>query len=353
MSNLGKNFTFLITPHSHKWAVKHYSVDTFYGDNETSCPSGIELEVSAVSASLNNVVHLETRTNFTELMATNELTAIYYNHRLADATLAVLQDTGNYKCNYTLAQPLVWGHPESIDENYIKDFATGPPQLVFPDEYISNENNTDYTGFDFSYFKSRQYASSKNCSSWHYRPFCDGEKFYNPKHYERVGKEFYDYADFKETLYQCPKGTALLPSIYKYEYTQMDQKEKLNCSEYKCNGFESFSMNLIINETTNKTVECSKSNIGQEFNTTEFILKCPDPERFCRTMRLNEGYFKNDPFDMNTKFFGENEEPTKKSKKNIIVECVIAAVLVIVIVIISIIIYLKIKKAKEAETVNI
>ena len=113
LTKYGKNYSFLVTPYAHIYAKKRFGVETFIGDNEQSCPSGIELEDEGSDASAGS--HLETRTYYNENMIGGDI--LFHNPflRFTDATIAVLMDTGNYKVNWANAVPLVYGHPESID----------------------------------------------------------------------------------------------------------------------------------------------------------------------------------------------------------------------------------------------
>ncbi|KAI5537059.1 regulation of choline O-acetyltransferase protein, partial [Trichomonas vaginalis G3] len=126
----GRDFSFLVTPYAHKFAVKRFGVEVFVGDDRT-CPSGLEIENDGGQGTAGS--HLEARSYMSDLMVgmTIQTKSGPYS-RLTDAVLAVLMDTGNYKVNWRMGQPLVWGHPESIDGKPIPNFAIGPPQNVFP-----------------------------------------------------------------------------------------------------------------------------------------------------------------------------------------------------------------------------
>lgn len=64
------------------------------------------------------------------------------------------------------------------------------------------------------------------------------------------------------------------------------------CGDYACNGFESFTW-----RSGQTSITCT-----QEGQSTSFgwgTLYCPSPERFCRSVKLNEAHFTGDPFDEN------------------------------------------------------
>lgn len=256
----GKNFTFLITPYAQIYAQKHYGVTKFTGDTG-SCPAGIEIEDGGSSGTQGS--HLEGRVFMTELMTgtTIQTTGGPFN-RLTDASLAILQDTGNYKCTWSMAQPMVWGHPESIDGNYITNFGIGSPQKVFPDGYIVDYGSTaEYTGFDYKFFGYNSEGNTWDCvSNLEYsnvKAYCDGKKFYNPNGYSTIGSNWvYDFMPFKFPSTVCPSGQAMIPS------TSSVQK----CGEYVCNGYENFTFKLYKTsyDNTYQQLTCTKQNVGQK-----------------------------------------------------------------------------------------
>lgn len=119
----GKKFKFLTTPYAHIFAKKHYGVEVFEGD-DNNCRSGIEIELNGGSGTAGGYVDF--RPFYTEAIIGQDVEGKSHSfNRITDVTIALLQDTGNYKCNWSMAQPLVWGNPESqIGGKFIKDFAT-------------------------------------------------------------------------------------------------------------------------------------------------------------------------------------------------------------------------------------
>lgn len=312
----GKRFTFLVTPYAHIFAKKQFGVETFYGD-DGNCPSGIEIEDGGGKGTRRS--HVEGRTYMTDLMTgvTIQTTAGPFN-RLTDATLAILQDTGNYKVNWRMGQPLVWGHPESINDQYIKDFATGPPQNVFPAYYnydASNNYPIGYTGFNFKYYGPTNAYNAPSCpnSNSDLQKYCNAKSFYNPKSYSKTGQDaVYDFMPLIYPNSVCPKGQATL-------LTSLQGSKQ--CGTYKCNGYESFTIEVPIDTFGGKkTVTCTKSNVGKVTSDPLYISSdhqwsmqrmywCPDPERFCRSVKLSEMYFRNDPFLNYTKQLVDVPDP--------------------------------------------
>lgn len=310
----GKSFTFLVTPYAHIFAQKHFGVDTFTGDDGTSCLSGIELEDGGGGGTAYS--HVEGRTFMSELMVgvTIQLQSGPFI-RMTDASLAVLEDTGNYKTNWSYARPLIWGNPESIDGKIINDFATGPPQTSFPSGYMKNvsSNYDDAAGFDFKFFgrASVMNTSRINCrnpTSDATQAYCSArETFYNPKNLNQIGAVWvYDFIPFKMPEVVCPSGKAVIPG-------QINSGKIDRCGEYTCNGYDNFTIRLYneIGSDSYNTVTCTKAIAGVPFTSNIYIKGdtrhypkvswCPDPERFCRTMKLHDMYFVADPFDLSTK----------------------------------------------------
>lgn len=310
----GKFFTFLTTPKAHIFAAKRYGNDTFYGDDEnTSCPAGIELEDGGASGT--QISHLEARTFMTELMVGENIQKTGQFMRLTDATLAVLLDTGNYKVDYTLAQPLVWGNQESIRDQPIADFAMGPPQTTFPDGYFANSSETnDFTGFDYRFNGNISDALTDEgfCpnQTTGYSNYCNEDlryTFYNPKKLPKFADSWvYDFQFVKYPRHVCPKDSIILPGA---------STENEPCFKFECHGYDSFDV-YIKTETTDTKKTCNRENIYEKFNyTLETADKvrhvwCPDPERFCRTQKLYSMHFVNDPLDLSTKQLTDDTENT-------------------------------------------
>ena len=241
--------------------------------------------------------------------------------RFTDATMAVLMDTGNYKVNWANLKPLVYGHPESIDGNPIPGFAIDPPQYSFPSNYLikydGEDEKSDYTGFDFLHFgKPSDITSTSNidCENDDFKQYCKANtKFYNPENKLFIrNNTLGDYQMLSIPYKVCETGKAMLPG-YIYEE---------NCHEYICNGYESLFMEIIVNNDKINTLTCNRWKKGMKFyyeqehhrdDRYSYLHKryftCPDPERFCRTMKLSSMYFDKDPLDPNTKVLEGTPQP--------------------------------------------
>ncbi|EAX94826.1 GP63-like [Trichomonas vaginalis G3] len=314
----GKVMKFITTPYAHIFATKHFGTDTFVGDNGT-CPSGIEIENSGGSGIAGS--SLEGRVYMTDIMTGLSLQQGGQFNRLTDASMALLQDTGNYKVTWSMGQPLVWGNPESIDGNPIKDFAIGSPQKVFPSNYFLNFSAADqsYTGFDYKFYGYASYNNQWNCSDSSVsiypkvKEYCTGKSFFNPNNEKYIGSlGEYDFMPIINPMYVCGTGKAVIPSTLE----SLD-----HCGEYKCNGYTSFTIKMPTDMAGGtKTITCNSSNVDVLISEKIYVTSnhtgsyyplkywCPPPERFCRSVKLHEMHFKSDPFLNSSVQFDNDEE---------------------------------------------
>lgn len=95
----------------------------------------------------------------------------------------------------------------------------------------------------------------------------------------------------------CPSGKATIQGLTYYGDD--------TCASYTCNGYTSFTLDVITDETTNSTTSFTCSSKGQTYSFTRFFtsttytqktITCPSPEQFCRTREMLEQYFTSDPF---------------------------------------------------------
>ncbi|EAX96018.1 GP63-like [Trichomonas vaginalis G3] len=366
LRKFGKKFTFLVTPYSHLYAKKRFGVDKFYGDSGKSCPAGIELEDQGGDGT--SMSHLEKRTYFTDLMVGSYSESNTPHIKFSDALMAVLMDTGNYKFNWVNAQPLVFGHQESLNSKPMEEFAMEPPQKVFPQGYFFTENNS--VGFDYRSFEVHQIFLKDNentCKHAGFELYCSDAKykFYNPNKEPLIGIDY--LADFQKIIdpeYYCENKKVILPG-YLNDMPKSDYAEghfENLCGTFKCNGYESFEFNVVDADNKEITQKCTKENINSSFiypvkfisdktNRVSKINYCPDPEQFCRTIKLSLMNFNKDPLDEKTKVLeGDPQTPPEWSlnyddlekeikEKKIIGIVVVVSVIVIIALIIALISY--------------
>ena len=301
--------------------------------------------------------------------------------RLTDALIAILQDTGNYICNWSMARPLVWGNPESqIGGKPIKDFALGPPQLVFPKQYISQndveslviqEHTLDFVGFNYKYGGYDVTEDPKNDCSEEWANLCKAPKFYNPLKRKYISiYSIFDYAALKLPFKTCDDGEGMIPGDGQ-------------CRKYICNKYDSFTLltpGLIdLNGSEISNVTCTKEDPDRLFiagNANDYPVyrnvSCVHPELFCRAMKLSEMHFVRDPFDPDlsvkqlddgtnnninsTNTSDTNEKSNNSNKSNniikIVVPCVVVGVIIIVAIIITVIVIRKKRQSNEDKSDN-
>eukprot|EP00966_Prymnesium_polylepis_P202690 4695866-Prymnesium_polylepis.1 len=101
--------------HQEVWAVTRVSVDHIADALAMHFPQGAELENQPTSGGGCWGSHWEQR-----LMANEVMAAVTSHSAVYSAlTLAALEDSGWYRANYTMAEPLLWGRLQSCS------FATG------------------------------------------------------------------------------------------------------------------------------------------------------------------------------------------------------------------------------------
>ncbi|EAY02268.1 hypothetical protein TVAG_030840 [Trichomonas vaginalis G3] len=287
--------------------------------------------------------------------------------RLTDASIAILQDTGNYICNWSMARPLVWGNPESqIGGKPIKDFALGPPQLVFPKRYLyysnsvfvnTNNNHPSFVGFDF---KHGGYLLQLEA------PQSYSGTFYNPLNFTYLSrfKEF-DYAPVRYPAVKCKDGEAMIPNDGV-------------CHPYICNRYDNFTLittdygdydGNLINITCTKDDPNRTMTVKLPGKIEIYInVTCVDPELFCRSVKLSDMHFVRDPFDpdlsvkqlddpylntANSTTTNTTESSSEKDGKSIVpyVAGGVSAAVVIVIIVVVTIVILK-RKSNHEDNAN-
>lgn len=347
----GKTHKFLVTPHAHKFAVMQWGVDKFTIDG-VSVPSGIEIEDGGGIGTAGS--HVECRIGNQDLMIGVNLQGDVgpYN-RITPLTAAILLDTGNYDIVWSKIQPLVWGNKESIDGNYIKNFVTGSPANVFPQQYIYRPKSDPYfdnCGFTFKTIGGLNIVDiSKNdpynCSLNEYKKYastkayCGAEKFYNPNNDVQIGGNWpfdFQIVHFPNTEI-CGVGSACIAGMK-------------SCGDYIIsNDNKSFSINI----EKDIKLECNEKNVGKivkKIGNYEYSdgVKCPPIQQFIRTVKIME----------EQQFFTENPlvdiiqnettpENKKRLSKGIIIGIVVACVIVVTIVVVVVIIVIKKHNSKN------
>ena len=302
MKRQNKEMRFFVTPHAHTFAVKHFGLETFEGDDGQSCPSGIELE--DYDEDFN---HPKERVYFTEQINYMLFTTTEKFARITDVTLALLLDTGNYQINYTYFQPILWLNGDSIDGKIHSEYALGNFK-EFPEGYAWDfySEFPQRGSFDYMYTGDAYSNTAINCSGSYegqeiteieFNRYCASESFYNPNNANQIGMYgSSDYTAVKIPDSACESGQAVLPGFSNCLFYSITKKDI------------SFTSISDMQYPEGLTFVCSSSNEGQEFTYRSFTnengnlliqkhrFKCPNQERFRRSIQLYNSYFTADPF---------------------------------------------------------
>ena len=382
LDKYGLRRTFLVTPHAHKLAQKHFGIDEIRGDDGSTCPSGIELENGGGQGTA--TAHPESRVYLSELMVGVSISDHGNFNRFTDVSMAFLLDTGNYDVDWRKGQPILWGNGNSINGRPIPGFATEPPQSVFPDQYLYNFTDfSDYCGFDYKFHGGARRARAAELSS---NP---GYRFYNPNNGHVIGvSNIYDYIPFRFPQKQCPANRACIPG------------EFLTCGDSSCDFGACFDYTLEGDTLTykytdngeHKEIVCTPQDEGilkqTTQNTFDIVYKCPNIERFRRSIKMHDAYFTKDPFsddDEEQSSFDEetpdapgegetsgsknenqnntmngsenvdedgNNQPKRNNKAGIIAGAVIGVIAVLVIIVVIVVIILRKPKPVDDDVEN-
>ena len=299
----GKQRVFLTTPYSHIYAVKHFGVEYFYGDDGTRCPSGIELEDYD-----DNYNHLKSRMFFTEVFSSLTYTTTGPFIRFTDASLALLLDTGNYDVDWSYASPILWLNSDSIDGSNFSDKALSS-YLDYPSEYYATYVGvpTHTMGFDYKYEAKSYYRTSISCedydpsdeSTYDYETnyYCSNPGYYDPDNDGYTGlNPQQDYTPTKYPRKICPEGYATFPGnsgCLRYELKKSSILIKIDDD---------------IGNPDGVTYKCTSKNEGEKmsyrvqiessgkFEIRKYVFYCPNNERFRRSIQMYYSKFTSDPF---------------------------------------------------------
>ena len=130
-SGINREFSFISTKNIKEFIKRKYGDDDFGTmANGQICEAGIELEDDGGEGS--KWKHPEMRVYPLEIMG--YLHQEGKKHSISDLTLTMLNSSGYYQVNFDMAEPYVFGYPESNDGKPINKFVPGyhPPSYVPP-----------------------------------------------------------------------------------------------------------------------------------------------------------------------------------------------------------------------------
>lgn len=302
--NQQRAYHFLVTPKSHQFAINHYNTTTIQFEGTSAVKLGIELETSpGIEKS-----HPEALRYLTDIM-TGFIIAEPNFSRITDVTLAMLLDTGFYEVGWETFQPIIWGNSKIAINELRANWSSDYPQDAYPSNYFYNGNySNDFSTFDFKHYGliNASKLVNANCQNGQISPiYCPNRDLWNPQNYELTFNDSNtDWSLIKEITNTCPDGTALIPGNVNH------------CGKYTCkddNSSFTFVYQEKVNDHAEQTVTCTEEWIGNKnitynykFSTTKSgtetittisgsVIWCPDPQRFCRTVKEYESKFSSDP----------------------------------------------------------
>lgn len=134
-SGIKREFNFVSTKNIKEFIKRKYGDDDFGTmANGQLCEAGIELEDDGGEGS--KWKHPEMRVYPLEIMG--YLHQDGKKHSISDLTLTMLNSSGYYQVNFDMAEPYVFGYPESNDGKTINKFVPGIPAKDWPERYQCN-----------------------------------------------------------------------------------------------------------------------------------------------------------------------------------------------------------------------
>ena len=318
----GKTMRFLVTPYSHIFATKHFGLQEFVGDDGTKCPSGIELEDFE-----NDYNHPKGRVYFSEQITSYVSTITKTFARFSDVTMALLLDTGNYEIDHKIFQPNMWLNGDALDGRTHSSFALGD-YSDFPSEYVADPFSSfpQNCGFTYKFYGTPATTNAYNCSQTaeengvtedELEYYCKSQEYYNPRQESVIGSlGTYDYAPIILIDEACSDNQAALPGFSL-------------CMSYNITDSEVvFTTASDMQFPDGIKFTCSSANEGQTFTYRSYTndngdltikkhtFRCPNQERFRRSMQLFDSYFAADPFTGDGFSYTQRYQPEKQGQSN-------------------------------------
>lgn len=282
---------FVSTPSIRKFVKERYGNDEFF---TPTCQAGIEMEDDGPEGS--RLTHLEARVYPNENMnASPKPDAI-----ISEITLALLEATGYYEVNMSLAEPLTFGTAITNKGVPMKDFITGIPLVDWPQNYQCNFIGTftstrmctpDKKSISFD----ECYRHEHNCPNF-ISEVCDDLPFFDPYNTGYVGTD--DWNDWMmspwrgrlctidETLSVTRRGATPGKNAMCFDATLSKTNEndmtRPRCYTIECKD-DYFTVKI-----GSMTAECHKENEVLTFPDSIYKygnLTCPDPVDICKLWR--------------------------------------------------------------------
>lgn len=294
----GKTFKVFQTPNAIKVSQRRFARKYLAKD----IPLGIELENLGGSGTAGS--HVKGRTYYNEIMAGICLPP----QRISEITLSLLEDTGWYEANWSMAEPLPWGDGKSFSDSEIPDFPITPPDQL-PDNYICPHYRNK------EYLCNYDYSGVSECGVPLYVPNCDKQKTSDEreicrakKWYDSLGSHWFGPADTFDYM-KILKAREWLMCSEQWSKTLVEESKNSMmtfgsdsvCSEIVLDTNSQFKKMAGCYRTTclyNNTVTKMTLASGDEIYCTrkgevKFIgnlsIICQDPKLVCKMRDFNKG----------------------------------------------------------------
>jgi leishmanolysin len=136
----GKKFELVTTPAIQKFILDRFGITEMM----PGVPTGMEIEDGGGGGTAGS--HPESRVYLSEVMC-----GIFVGYvTISGLSLAILDDTGWYEVNYSLAEPHPWGSGASLGAAPLTSFLNTAPQIAYPKHYLCWEKDAKHhCNFDF------------------------------------------------------------------------------------------------------------------------------------------------------------------------------------------------------------
>ena len=298
----GKQFVVENGPYAHKYAVEKYGLEYM----APGVKSGILIEDMGGEGT--KLSHPKNSVYFTEVMTGVRIQIV----RISNLTFSMLEDTGFYDVNFSMAEPFAYGIGESMGIDKITNFTIDPPQQVFPSHYLCSNPNEMACSWDHLSGAQCDSATFVNCSNpqtGEKASFCEAKAFYDPKGTGYMGTSgVFDYQIIKYPYSNFICTDEEQNSKENAQFGNLFGNKSMCAMSSLINGFGvnperpgCFKMTCDENGELSVYVDrqrkvCSKKDESLSFYGYLGSLKCPDPKLIC-SMKSFLGYAPEKPSD--------------------------------------------------------
>ncbi|OHS95782.1 hypothetical protein TRFO_38081 [Tritrichomonas foetus] len=278
--------------------IKKYIKERFGNDDfGPDCQAGIELEDDGGDGSEGS--HPEARAFPREFLRLNTDAK---RSIISSLSLTLLQATGHYDVDMSMAELLTFGDPLTNGGVPIKDFSIGSPQRTWPEIYQFPKAEAGTIGYGcYPDLRARAKFSREkyNCDWGTYAEFCQHKDYYDPDNNGYAGTDqFREYVIDPEIDGYCTeeysyhtnqKGATHGPDSMCFNSSLTSQNSNLYYLGV-CHRIECKESSLIVH-VGNVTAECKTKGQKLTFPNTKFKygeLICPDPVQMCKLKELKE-----------------------------------------------------------------